>query len=75
MNYSCANRVATTEDWIGGTEGKKLTSYDPQYMSPQSENSISVVFVQADLELRPANRTLREKARGEMSDFEREYSW
>jgi hypothetical protein len=69
------NQVATTEDWIGGTADKKLTSYDLQYISAQPSNPISLVLTQTHLELRPAHRSLREKARGEMSDFEREYPW
>jgi hypothetical protein len=69
------NQVATTEDWIGGTADKKLTSYDLQCISAHPANSISVVMTQTDLELRPAHRSLKEKARGEMSDFERRYPW
>lgn len=69
-----ANRVLTTGDWIGGTAQKKLSSYDPQYFSSPN-NSVSVIFSQQELELRPANRPLREKAAGEMGDFEREYTW
>jgi len=69
MIYSCGTAVATTEDWLKATENMKLTAYDPQ----QRSSPISMVFT--DLEMRPARRSLRDKAREEMSDFEREYPW
>lgn len=75
MPMISVNQVATTEDWIGGTADKKLTSYDLRYISLDPGSSISVVLTQTDLELRPAHRSLKEKARGEMSDFERQYPW
>lgn len=75
MTVTYSNCVAMTGDWIGGTEGQRLTSYDLRSLSTEPNNSISMVFTQARLELRSANRSLRDKAREEMSDFEREYPW
>jgi hypothetical protein len=69
------NYVSTTEDWIGTGEDSKLVSYDLRSISDDTSTSTSLVFTQADFEFHSAHRTLAEKARGQMSDFEREYPW
>jgi len=66
------NFVSTTEDWI---EGRTLTSYDLKSISGSPNNTTALIVTQADFDLQSANRPLREKARGEMSAFEREYPW
>lgn len=73
MISSFGTGVATTKDWLRATEDMKLTAYDPQCVLLQRSSPISIVFT--DLEMRPARRSLGDKAREEMSDFEREYPW
>jgi hypothetical protein len=43
--------------------------------SPETANAEEEQTRNAILEMRPANRSLRDKAREEMSEFEREYPW
>lgn len=66
--------TATTKDWLNATEGMKLTAYDPQSI-PRAAISISMVLTSADVEMKPARRSLRDKAREEMSGFDRNYPW
>jgi hypothetical protein len=65
--------VATTADWLKPPE--KLMAYDLQCLSIESGGPTSIVFTGTDLEMHPTRRSLRDKAREEMSGFEREYPW
>ena len=72
--------LATTNDWLKATEaaGTKLTAFYPSCIMWELTTSHSTGFNNSDnpiLEMRPARRSLGDKARKEMSDFEREYPW
>jgi hypothetical protein len=69
--------VATTADWIRATEGMRLTAYDPSLLSQQRSTSFCTLIrvSDAEVEMHPARRSLGEKAREEMSEFERTYPW
>ena len=72
--------MATTKDWLKATKaaGMKLTGFDPSsiMLDPTISHSTGVNSGDNPLhEMRPTRRSLRDKAREEMSDFEREYPW
>jgi hypothetical protein len=72
--------IATTKDWLKATEaaGMKLSAFNPSFIMLELSTSHSTGFNNGDnpiLEMRTARRSLREKAREGMSDFEREYPW
>ena len=73
--------VATTKDWLRASEsqGMKLTAFDPASLSLQRSSSYSTVIStsgqETRSEVRLTRRSLRSKAREEMSDFDRNYSW
>lgn len=81
MISSFGTGVATTKDWLRASEaqGMKLTAFDPAHLSLQPSNSYSTVIFKSGQEtrseVRSARRSLRSKAREEMSDFDRNYSW
>jgi hypothetical protein len=81
MFSSFGTCVATTKDWLRASEGQgmKLTAFDPACLSLQESISYSTVIStsgqEARAEVRLARRSLRSKAREEMSDFDRNYSW
>ena len=64
--------MATTEDWLEVTKDMTLTAYDPQCISPGQNNA---AFIETNLDMRTGRRSLREKARGKMSEFDRQYPW
>jgi hypothetical protein len=65
--------VATTADWLKPPD--TLTAYDLQSLTSESGSPTSIVFTESGLEMSSARRSLRDKARGELSGFEREYPW
>jgi hypothetical protein len=73
--------IATTEDWLLVSEGQgmKLMAFDPACLSLARSISYSTVISTSGQEKRfevpSARRSLRSKAREEMSDFDRNYSW
>lgn len=72
--------MATTKDWLNAKEagGMTLTTYDPACVmsQPSVSHSTEVHVAEVPLhEMRPARRSLSDKAREEMSDFDRKYPW
>ena len=79
MTIFCGTGVATSKDWIKATEaaGMTLTAYDPSSMLQR--NAVYTITIstgaESGQENRSGRRSLHNKARKEMSEFERTYPW
>jgi hypothetical protein len=72
--------VATSKDWIKAAEadGMSFTAYDPSAMLRRNATytiTISTGGGESSQENHSGRRSLRSKARKEMSEFERTYPW
>jgi hypothetical protein len=65
------NVIVTTKDWEQALESQKMSVCTPSLESSDT----CTAFTDTERELRITHRSLREKARGEMSEFERQYPW
>ena len=63
------NVVVTTKDWEQALDSQKMS-----VQSPSLSSETCTVFTDTE-ELHTSRRSLLEKARGEMSEFERRYPW
>lgn len=65
------NVVVTTKDWEQALESQKMFVCAPSLESSETRT----VFTDTESGLHSTHRSLREKARGEMSEFEHKYPW
>jgi len=65
------NVVVTTKDWEQALDSQKMSVCAPSLESSETRTA----FTDTECELHVTHRSLREKARGEMSEFERQYPW
>lgn len=72
MTYTSKdNVVVTTKDWEQALNSQKMHVCAPSLESSETRTA----FTDTETGLRNTRRSLREKARGGMSEFERQYPW
>lgn len=71
MTYDLTgNVVVTTRDWEQALDSQKMHVCAPSLESSETRTAFTDTG-----ELHSTRRSLREKARGGMSEFERQYPW
>lgn len=72
MTYNLKdNVVVTTKDWEQALDSQQMRVCAPSLESSETRT----VFTDTEIGLHNTRRSLREKARGGMSEFERQYPW